>query len=154
MTKLDQLNYLLLFSLGQDLNSSIRSIPSPACKAEPTSHVHDLSPEEDALNHAADDYAGPGVQRKVRSPVEPFQSGARYRTCQLLITTRPRALALGRVPVVQPVELAAVSEAEADGRLLQVHEPATQSSIHEWQRRPLGSCKCPRPRLRPGSAHV
>ena len=70
MTKLDQLNYLLLFSLGQDLNSSIRKIPSPACKAKPTSHVYDLSPEEDALNHAADDYAGPGVQRKVHSPVE------------------------------------------------------------------------------------
>src|SRR3989454_11890745 len=83
---------------------------------------------------------------------EPFQTIARYRTCQLIITTRP--LALGREPVVQPVELAAVSEAEADGRLPQVHEPATQSSIHEWQRRPLGSCKYPQPRLRPGSAHV
>src|SRR5207245_9030967 len=85
---------------------------------------------------------------------EPFKSGARYRTCQLLITTRPRALALGRVPVVQPVELAAASGAEADARPLQAHEPATQPSIPEWQPRHIGSCKCPRPRLRPGSAHV
>ncbi len=70
MSKLDQLNYLLLLPLGQDLNSSVRKIPSPACKAKPTPYVYDLSPEEDALNHAADDYAGSGVQRLVRSPVE------------------------------------------------------------------------------------
>jgi len=152
MGEFDQLNYLLLLPLRQYLNSSIRSIPSPACQAKSTRHVYDLSPEEDALDHAADDYAGSGVQRMVSSPGERFKTGARYRTCRLLITTRP--LALGREPVVQLAELAAVSEAEADGRLLQVHEPATQSSIHEWQRRPLGSCKCPRPRLRPGSAHV
>src|SRR6267143_1545211 len=152
MSEFDQFNYLLLLPLRQDLNSSVREIPSPACQAKSTRNVHDLSPEEDALDHAADDNARSGVQRMVSSPGERFKTGARYRTCQLLITTRP--LALGREPVVQLVELAGVSEAEADGRLLQVHEPATQSSIHEWQRRPLGSCKCPRPRLRPSSAHV
>ena len=68
MSEFDQFNYLLLLPLRQDLNSSIREIPSPACKAKPTPYVYDLSPEEDALDHAADDNARSGVHRMVSSP--------------------------------------------------------------------------------------
>ena len=81
MGEFDQLNYLLLLPLRQYLNSSIRSIPSPACQAKSTRNVHDLSPEEDALDHAADDNARSGIQRMVSSPGERFKTAARYRTC-------------------------------------------------------------------------
>src|SRR5207245_11011508 len=103
MSEFDQLNYLLLLPFRQYLNSSIRSIPSPACQAKSTRDVYDLSPKEDALDHAADDYTGSGVQRMVSSPGERFKTAARYRTCQLLITTRP--LAMRRDPVVHLVDL-------------------------------------------------
>src|SRR3989442_5140855 len=108
MSEFDQLNYLLLLPLRQYLNSSIRSIPSPARQAKSTRHVYDLSPEEDALDHATDDYAGSGVQRMVSSPGERFKTAAHYRTCQLLITTRP--LELGREPVFQLVYVASGSQ--------------------------------------------
>src|SRR5207245_6996798 len=100
MSEFDQLNYLLLLPFRQYLNSSIRSIPSPACQAKSTRNVHDLSPEEDALDHAADDYAGSGVQRMVSSPGERCRTAARCRTRQLLIP--PRTLPLARAPCRRP----------------------------------------------------
>ena len=69
MGEFDQLNYLLLLPLRQDLNSSIREIPSPACQAKSTRRVYDLSSEEDALDHPADDYSSSGVQCMVCSLV-------------------------------------------------------------------------------------
>ena len=75
MTELDQLNNLLFFPLRQDLNPSIRKIPSPASQAQSACHVYDLSPEEDPLDRTGDDYAGSGVQRKVRSPVKSRSGG-------------------------------------------------------------------------------
>jgi len=69
MSEFDQLNYLFLLSLRKNLNSSVEEIPGPACQAKSTRHVYDLSPEEDSLDHAADDNARSGVQCMVRSPV-------------------------------------------------------------------------------------
>ena len=54
---------------------------------------------------------------------------ARYRACQRLGTTRQPALEHG--PTEELMKVAEVSEAEADAIPLQVHELATQSSIHE-----------------------
>ena len=66
MTEFDQLKDLLLITLSQNLNPSVRKISSPACQAESTRQVYDLSPEEDPLDCTADGYSGSGVQRIVR----------------------------------------------------------------------------------------
>ena len=89
MSEFDQLNYLLLLPFRQYLNSSIRSIPSPACQAKSTRNVHDLSPEEDALDHAADDNAGSGVQRMAAL----LESGSRQEPVIELVS---RSLQLDR----------------------------------------------------------
>src|SRR6267143_6325369 len=80
MTEFDQLNDLLLLPFRQNLDPSVREIPSPASEAESASQIYDLSPEEDALARTADGYSGSGVQRMVRSIVEaPLLTMARYR---------------------------------------------------------------------------